>query len=93
MFFEWDTELESANAEKYGVDFSIASRIFADDNRKEFADTNFVPGEGELPRTIVLGRVGDAVLVVCIEKADATRFVAARIATADEEEVYRYGNS
>ena len=59
--FVWDTEKESANIVKHGVDFVSASRAFLDPKRGIYIDAKH---SSEEERFFCVGRVGKNILTV-----------------------------
>ena len=88
MTFEWDSEKEKANIRKHGIDFSMAARVFSDENRLELYDEAHSENE---ERYITIGTVGGimyVVFVVYTEREDVIRLISARKATPRERSLY-----
>lgn len=86
--FEWDNVKETKNIAKHGIDFDMASRIFADPFRIEFFDSSHSFDED---RYITIGEInGEVILltVVYTEREETIRLISARKATARERRVY-----
>lgn len=78
MKFEWDDEKEQKNIVKHGLDFSIASRVFFDENRIEYYDEKHSEGED---RYITIGLVNNIVCLITVvytEREDSIRLISAR---------------
>lgn len=90
MRFEWDEKKERQNIEKHGIDFTVASYVFADKARIEYFDTLH---SDEEDRYIVIGKVRDVLYVVYTERGDRTRIISARRATKKERRLYDYGSN
>ncbi len=88
MKFEWDDEKNKNNIKKHGIDFEIASRVFADPYRIEMYDMKHSIEED---RFITIGDVGGytyIVVVVYTERYDSIRMISARKATEKERRKY-----
>lgn len=59
--FIWDPDKEKLNMLKHGVNFSLASKVFIDPNRKIFIDTKHMQEE---ERYFCLGKVKGRILTV-----------------------------
>ncbi len=86
MQFEWDDGKGRANAEKHGVDFATAQRIFdgpvltRPDTRRDYGEV----------RHVSVGRAGPAVIVVAhTRRGDRLRLISARPASRKERKSYR----
>ena len=86
--FEWDEEKNKINRQKHGVSFNVAAKVFEDENRIDRPDYNHSENE---ERRQVIGKVNNVLFVVYTERADITRLISARKATAYERSLY-YGN-
>jgi len=85
--FEWDEAKSRANRAKHGISFEEASTIF-DGPVLTAVDRRWDYGE---ERLVSLGRLGGrftTVVVVHVDRADATRIVSARKATRRETQRY-----
>ncbi len=87
-WFEWDEEKNIINIEKHKISFETAALVFNDLDRQEFFDELH---SDEEDRYITIGKVGKVLFVVHTDRADATRIISARLATAKERRLY-YGN-
>lgn len=87
-WFEWDEEKNVINIEKHKISFETAALVFNDLDRQEFFDELH---SDEEDRYITIGKVGKVLFVVHTDRADATRIISARLATAKERRLY-YGN-
>ena len=85
MKFEWDEEKNLINKSKHGISFETATKVFDDPNYIEIYDTDHSIDED---RYIAIGYVGDILFVVFTERKEYIRLISARIATAEEKEVY-----
>jgi len=59
--FIWNTDRESANIIKHGIDFSVAAKTFMDAGRKIFIDSKH---SAEEPRYFCIGKVNDKIITV-----------------------------
>lgn len=87
-WFEWNEEKNIINIEKHKISFETAALVFNDLDRQEFFDELH---SDEEDRYITIGKVGKVLFVVHTDRADATRIISARLATAKERRLY-YGN-
>jgi uncharacterized protein len=86
MRFEWDAEKALRNIRKHDVPFRLATRVFLDPNRLEWADARRPYGE---PRWVTIGLVeGIELTVVYSVRGDAIRIISARKAERHEREDY-----
>ena len=85
MKFEWDEDKNLINKSKHGISFETATKVFDDPNYIEIYDTDHSIDED---RYIAIGYVGDILFVVFTERKEYIRLISARIATAEEKEVY-----
>ena len=83
--FVWDSEKAKINKKKHNVMFSVAAKVFLDDNRIENYDEIHSDDE---ERIKVIGRVEKVLVVIYTERGDRNRIISARRATGDEEGVY-----
>lgn len=83
--FIWDSEKDISNYLKHGLHFSVAKRIFEDNNRIEKYDYNHSITED---RYITLGYVKSVIVVVYTERNNLIRLISARKATKREEQLY-----
>ena len=88
LIFEWDSEKALINKRKHKVSFETATNVFFDDNRIELLDEEHSDDED---RWKVLGKVGDVLFVIYIERENRTRIISARKAKPKERRIY-YGN-
>jgi len=90
MGFEWDSNKNSSNKEKHGIDFDHAKNIFEDDKRIKFRDNRKDYGE---ERWITIGIVLDAILtVVYTLRNTVIRIISARPSNKDERDIYNNPN-
>lgn len=57
--FAWDSEKETANIAKHGVDFTTAKKVFFDKDRKIFTDSKHSVRE---PRYFCIGKVNNKII-------------------------------
>jgi uncharacterized protein len=86
--FTWDERKDKAIQKKHGISFSLASLVFADENRKERVDESILDEE----RWITIGLInGQEIVVVYTIRDDVTRLISARGADNYEREDYWHG--
>ena len=85
MQFEWDENKNRINEKKHGIDFSLAARVFFDNNRIEEYDEEHSTYED---RYISLGLVDDVLVVVHTDRGEAVRIISARQANERERRKY-----
>ena len=88
MLFEWSEAKEKYNINKHGLSFSVASRVFADQNRIEKYDERHSEEE---ERYITIGTVHGSVTVITVSytpRKDAIRIISARKADHNERKEY-----
>jgi uncharacterized DUF497 family protein len=86
MQFEWDAEKALRNIRKHDVPFPLATRVFLDPNRLEWADARRHYGES---RWVTIGLVvGIELTVIYTVRGDAARLISARKAERHEREDY-----
>ena len=93
MRFEWDEEKNLINIKKHdGISFSMAVRVFLDENRIEKYDLDHSTEED---RYNVIGMVEKLLFVVYTEREkDTIRIISARKATKEEcDEYYKKNNA
>ncbi len=73
---------------KHGIPFTIAARVFLDDNVLIIYDDVHSVNED---RYIALGLVEEVIVVVFTMRNEVYRLISARVATKREKEAY-YGN-
>ena len=83
--FVWDSKKAEINKKKHNVMFSIAAKVFLDENRIDDYDEFHSDFE---ERRKVIGRVGKVLVVIYTERGDLNRIISARHATKDEEDEY-----
>lgn len=85
--FEWDSAKAAENLKKHGVAFSEALTVFADPLAKVFDDPDHSADEN---RELIIGHsANQRVLVTSFtERANGTRMISARLATAHERRDY-----
>ena len=87
--FEWDQHKNEINIKKHHIDFEDAKYVFTDPDRIVNYDLTHSRSEN---RFIVIGQVGDIILVVfTIRSGDTARIVSARSATSKEVNEYYDG--
>lgn len=87
LIIEWDDDKAEKNFKKHRVRFSVAARVFLDDNRIEDFDEWHSDFED---RVKVIGRVDEILVVIYTERGEKCRLISARYATKQEEDDY-YG--
>lgn len=86
MQIEFDSDKQTINLRKHGIDLRDAAYVFLDTRRLDAADERQNYGE---ERRVVVGMVEDRVwVVVYTRRADAIRLISAR--KANEREKKRY---
>ena len=83
--FEWDETKNEINKKKHKISFETAVHVFDDPDYIEMYD--FEHSEDE-ERFIAIGRVGDILFVVFVERGESIRIISARLATDVEKELY-----
>ena len=83
--FEWDEEKNEINKKKHKISFEIAVHVFDDPDYIEMYDFEHSKDE---ERFIAIGRVGDILFVVFVERGENIRIISARLATDMEKELY-----
>ena len=83
--FEWDETKNKINKKKHNISFETAVHVFDDPDYIEMYD--FEHSEDE-ERYIAIGRVGDILFVVFVERGENLRIISARLATETEKEIY-----
>jgi uncharacterized DUF497 family protein len=90
MEFEWDYEKELENIRKHHINFTVAKKIFSDENRIEIYDKKHSIDED---RYNTIGAVDDILFVVYTERHDKVRLISARLASEKERRLYYDSNS
>lgn len=85
LSFEWDETKNEANKKKHKISFETAVHVFDDPDYIEMYD--FEHSEDE-ERFIAIGRVGNILFVVFVERGENIRIISARLATDTEKELY-----
>lgn len=86
MQIEFDSDKQTINLRKHGIDLRDAAYVFLDTRRLDAADERNNHGE---ERRVVVGTVEDRLwVVVYTRRADAIRLISAR--KANEREKKRY---
>lgn len=88
MVFEWDDNKNKINKQIHGIDFELASRVFADPNRIEKYDYKHSTEED---RYITIGEINGTtyvVMVVYTDRKETIRMISARHATDAERKEY-----
>jgi len=86
MKFEWDKRKNSANAEKHGLDFADAYKVFESpmlvklDDREDYGEERWI-GIGLMDMRVV-------VMVFTEQKENTIRVISFRKATSDETKRY-----
>ncbi len=86
MKFEWDKQKNRANAEKHGLDFADAYKVFESpmlvklDDRKDYGEDRWI-GVGLMDMRVV-------VIVFTEPKENTVRVISFRKATSDERKRY-----
>ncbi len=88
MEFEWDDNKEIYNIKKHSISFSMAARVFDDDNRIEFYDYEHSVSEDRYVTIGLVDGVFAVVFVVFTEREKVIRIISARLATRKEKERY-----
>lgn len=83
--FEWDEEKNEINKKKHKISFETAVHVFDDPDYIEMYDFEHSKDE---ERFIAIGRVGDILFVVFVERGENIRIISARLATDMEKELY-----
>lgn len=84
MEFEWDAKKSTANAQKHGIDFTTAQRLWDDDIRLEIPARKI-----DEPRTIVIGRIGKHCwAAVVTHRGHRIRLISVRRARKEEIALY-----
>ena len=86
MQFEWDEHKRQMNFAKHGIDFGVASVVFAGltvttpDERQDYGEQRF----------ITLGALkGRVVVIAYTQRGPATRIISMRKANEREQKIYR----
>lgn len=82
---EWDEAKNNLNKKKHGISFESAAYVFNDPNRIEYYDRIHSIDED---RYIVIGKVGQILVVIFTERNRSIRLISARHATAKEKGIY-----
>ena len=85
MQFEWDADKAALNLKKHGVRFETAARVFNDENRIEFFDSEHSVDE---ERYNTIGMVDHILFVVYTERNSRVRLISARPANRKERSLY-----
>lgn len=85
MKFEWDEDKNIINKEKHKISFETAAYVFDDPYYIEMFDFEHSVDEDWY---IAIGKVGDILFVVFIERKDTIRLISARLATNAERSLY-----
>ena len=84
-YFEWDDNKAEINWKKHKVLFSVAARVFFDDDRIEDFDDEHSDNEDRMK---VIGKVGNVLVVIFTERGEKYRIISARRAKKREEARY-----
>ena len=85
LSFEWDETKNETNIKKHKISFETAVHVFDDPDYIEMYDFEHSVDE---ERFIAIGRVGDILFVVFVERGENIRIISARLATDTEKELY-----
>ena len=85
LSFEWDETKNEINKKKHKISFETAVHVFDDPDYIEMYDFEHSKDE---ERFIAIGRVGDILFVVFVERGEKIRIISARLATDIEKEIY-----
>ncbi len=92
MEFEWDEEKEQKNIRKHHIDFTMAAKVFFDENVIVRYDEMHSVNE---ERYIAIGKVDDTILILMVSytmrEEDRIRIISARPALKREKERYYNG--
>ena len=88
MQFEWDDEKEKINIRKHGIDFTMATRVFEDENRLELYDEAHSDIEDRYITIGIIDGTAYIIAVVYTEREEAIRLISARKATERERRKY-----
>ena len=83
--FEWDEDKAELNLKKHGVRFETAAKVFCDENRIEFYDSEHSIDED---RYNTIGMVDNVLFVVYTERKNRVRLISARPANRKERSLY-----
>ena len=83
--FEWDDNKAEINKRKHNVMFSMAARVFLDENKIDDFDELHSDGE---TRYKVIGLVNKVLVVIYTERKEKIRIISARRANKKEEADY-----
>ena len=83
--FEWDEVKNESNKKKHKISFETAAHVFDDPDYIEMYDFEH---SGDEERFVAIGRVGDILFVVFVERGEKIRIISARLATEVEKELY-----
>ena len=86
MQFEWDEDKNKTNINKHGISFQNAAKVFLDKNKIILFDS--IHSTKAEQRYIVIGKVADILFVVYTERKENIRLISARLANAEEREIY-----
>ncbi len=89
LSFEWDEAKNESNKKKHRISFETAVHVFDDPDYIEMYDFEHSTDE---ERFVAIGRVGDILFVVFVERGEKIRIISARLATETEKEIY-YDNN
>lgn len=85
--FEWDENKNKINIEKHGLSFTLAARVFFDEDAIKKLDKKH-PTKQE-SRYKIVGEVGNKLIsVVYTKRNKKIRIITARIADDDERSAY-----
>lgn len=86
IHFEWDKNKENINIDKHGIDFTLASEAFDDENGLFFYDKENSEGE---ERFKLLAQIANRIVILLVfTDREAIRIISARTATKKEKKVY-----
>ena len=87
MQFEWDAQKAAQNLGKHGVSFREAATVFGDPGAMTYFDPDHSDDEDRF-LTFGFSNSGRMLVVSHTDRADRTRIISARRATAKERKSY-----
>jgi uncharacterized DUF497 family protein len=87
MDFEWDSNKNTSNKEKHGIDFNDAKEVFKDENKTLSEDNRNDYGE---KRWKIIGEIyGSIISVIYTQRNESIRIISARKASKKERDEYK----